>query len=94
MSKTEQTAIRISEELIARIDRYIENKQKEIPYKKLTRSDAIRMLLHQELELKEKDYVLELISSNEEALSEQLNKKAEELATESPNEPVIVPPNK
>jgi len=93
MTMTEQTAIRLSEELIERIDRFRKDKEKENPGLEISRSEAIRMLLTKELDFQEKGYVLEVIGT--EKVLEDLQRRVDELnrTPESPNEPVIVPPN-
>lgn len=91
--KTEQTAIRLDNDLIERIDQYRRDKEEENPGLEISRSSAIRMLLNKGLDLVEKGYILDIV--NGEQLVEDLQRKAEELVRtpESPNEPVILPPS-
>ena len=91
---SEQTAIRIDEDLLKRIDEYRRQKEEENPGLEISRSSIIRMLLNKGLALVEKGYVLDLII-NGDKLIEDLQREAKRLAQipESLNETVIAVPN-
>lgn len=55
-TKTTQTAIRLPEDLLERLDRIAERWTKERPGMVATRSDVMRALLHRAIEAEEKSH--------------------------------------
>ncbi len=50
MARTKQMGLRLPEELVVRLDRYLDKLREDLPGVELTRTDAIRTLLEKGLQ--------------------------------------------